>query len=867
MNKKSGNIVSIILSAGKGTRMKVADMAKVCFTVEGKAVIKRALETYKNAGINSHFIVVGNLAEQVMQAAQGIDTNNFFCFQQRQLGTGNAAKAAAKLLEAMKYEGDVLIVAGDKVIENDILEKLISEFYTQDNDMAFLVGSVIDNPTSGRIVYSNDKKPIGNIEVFDIARCRLLHELRQNTFSRPLSAADAEKIVRKYFTSSKKAELSIGIVWDMIKDGQSINAEILADYFTEDDYYLNVAGQKLHPQEVRTDHANLSVYLIKSGALFYALNKLNRDNAQHEEYLTDIIEILAKKGYNLKAIQVEYKEQVLAFNTPQELETIRRYYMSRKSGREKQADVHFRTTKFWLKDFKTKNSKVMKILHTIYGEDPELVEYKRKKIITLLENYLERYGNENVLISRAPGRLNIMGRHIDHQGGFSNMMAVDRDVFCIVGERNDRQINISNLDSKRFPDRTIDIDALSAAYEGSWIGFINGDFVSEENREAKGDWSQYIKAIAAWVNVMYPHKKLRGMNLMTAGDIPIAAGLSSSSALLVSVAESICVINNIKLSSEDFVSMCAEAEWYVGTRGGSGDHAAMKFCKSGKVAQMSFFPNKHIKDLPSFKDHYFVICNSKISARKTVGAKDIFNHRVACYHIGRELFKKQNPQYARKITHLRDINVVNLNISDKQLLELLKKLPITMTRQEILENLSKDIAAKYLQSHSDSLNDYPIRNVVIYGLAEIERSRNACNLLEKNDAAEFGRWMNISHDGDRVTINDKEKFSIEYTDKELDDLIKGESISLHEIPGSYGCSAAPIDKMVDIAISVKGVKGAQIAGAGLGGCIMALVKKDAYNRLKEKLEEEYYKPRMLEPEIFICHPTQGSGVLKLSEQR
>ena len=860
-NKK---IVSIILAAGKGTRMNVPDMAKVCFTLEGKAVIKRALETYKKVGIDSNYIVVGNLAEQVMQAVQGIDTNNFFCYQQRQLGTGNAAKSAAKLLESMDYDGDILIVAGDKVIETEILEKLIESFYKGKHDMVFLTGSTADNPASGRIVYSGDGNPIGNIEVFDIARCALLHELKEKTKTAELAAEEAEKIVRKHLKTAKKAELAIGAVWDMIKDGVPISSQTLRQYFTNDDYYLNVNNKKYLPHEIQAEQANLSVYLLKSKALYFALKKLGYNNAQKEEYLTDIIEILAEAGYNLKTLSVDYKEQVLAFNTPEELETIRRYYAHKKSAAGMQNSGKFRMVKNWLKEFKAKDDAVMSILKSVYGEDDGLIDYKRKRIIVLLESYLERYGNENVLISHSPGRLNIMGRHIDHQGGFSNMMAIDRDVYCIVGERDDRQVNISNLDAKRFPDRTFNIDELIDAYEGDWIEYINGGFVTEQNREAKGDWSQYIKAVTARLSVMFPENKLKGMNIMAAGDIPIASGLSSSSALLVSVAEAVTVINNIDLDDEHFVTMCAEAEWFVGTRGGSGDHAAMKFCKRGMVSQMSFFPNKHLKDLPAFDDYHFVICNSRVTARKTVGAKDIFNHRVACYHIGRELFKQQNPQYADRITHLRDINTENLKISRIELFDLLKKLPLTMTREEIFAALPAETAGQYIKSHSSALNDYPIRDVVIYGLAEIERSRSTFKLLEEADVDEFGRWMNISHNGDRVVYNG-EDYSIRYHDALMDELINSKETELHEIPGSYSCSAEAIDNMVDIALSVEGVKGAQIAGAGLGGCIMVLVKSAAFNDLKEKLKREYYEPRRLEEEVFICRPSQGSGVFHLSE--
>ncbi|MCK5853351.1 hypothetical protein KAH27_10020, partial [bacterium] len=312
---------------------------------------------------------------------------------------------------------------------------------------------------------------------------------------------------------------------------------------------------------------------------------------------------------------------------------------------------------------------------------------------------------------------------------------------------------------------------------------------------------------------------------------------------------------------------CAEAEWFVGTRGGAGDHAAMKFCKKRMVSQMSFLPDKHIQDLPSFEGHHFVVCNSKIKARKTVGAKDIFNHRVSCYHIGRELFIKENPEFAHKITHLRDINTENLSISEKSLLCLLKKLPLTMSRAEILNSLKPEITDKYLKSYSDQLDHYPIRNVVIYGLSEIERSRQVFNLLQEKKVDEFGRWMNISHNGDRVVNHGKDNtllpFSPQYSDEILDKLCESEEDILYSVSGSYSCSAEGIDKMVDIALSVEGVKGAQIAGAGLGGCIMVLVKEEAYDELYRTMEKKYYKKESLEPDMFICSPTKGCGIFEL----
>ncbi|HBN85947.1 MAG TPA: hypothetical protein DDZ89_19140, partial [Clostridiales bacterium] len=80
--------------------------------------------------------------------------------------------------------------------------------------------------------------------------------------------------------------------------------------------------------------------------------------------------------------------------------------------------------------------------------------------------------------------------------------------------------------------------------------------------------------------------------------------------------------------------------------------------------------------------------------------------------------------------------------------------------------------------------------------------------------------------------------------------------------GSYSCSVPEIDFMVDKALSVQGVLGAQISGAGLGGCMMALVRTDAVSALTECLEKEYYAPLKKQPKIMVCSPVKGSCCLR-----
>lgn len=869
MNTASRKIVSIILAAGKGSRMQ-SPLHKVCIPLEGRPVIVRAIETYQRCGIDSHYVVVGSMADQVMEAASAAPGNLFFAYQPEQRGTGNAAKTAANLLSAMDYQDDVLVVAGDKVIEDAILQRLIDEFHQSDNDLAFIVGDVNDFPSSGRVFYENSQ-PMGNVEVFDIQRMRLLLALKELVKERVIPANEAVNLTLAYLPNEKKAGLALGSLWDSIKAGHAVTRDSLAGNFGADDFFVKVNGRKLSPDSLEdVRHANLSVYLFKSPALYAALEKLASDNAQQEEYLTDTIGILAEAGFSLRAVPVQYPEEVMAFNTPEELKAIEDYLIRKRSITVTEPSRSIRPASEWLRCLESADSGSIGWLSSVYGEGSHNVEAKRRLICSMLDGYAGSYGDQQVVISRAPGRVNIMGRHVDHQGGHGNMMVIDKDFYLVAGPRNDRQVHIRNLDSHHFPQRDFIIDELTADYSGEWLDWLNGEPARERAAASRGDWSQYFRAAIARFQTAFPDRPLKGMNILAAGGIPIASGLSSSSAVVVAAAEATTAINGLDVTPERFVELCGEGEWFVGTRGGAGDHGAMKFGERGRVVQLGFFPFG-VTDAVDFPtDHLFVVCNSHEKAWKMSGARDVFNHRVACYNIGREILKQEFPDVADRITHLRDFNQASLEVTYPELLRMLKKLPVSMSRKEIVARLGEDLSARHFSTHSDSLDTYPIRSVVLYGLSECERSLACPVLLRKGAVSEFGRWMNISHNGDRVVAHNKEggakPYCVDCSDQALDCLAADCGTKLHQShlavqTGAYGCSSPQIDRMVDIALSVNGVLGAQILGAGLGGCMLVLLQKDSYELLEKTMIRRYYEPANLEPDMFACQPVAGSGVV------
>jgi N-acetylgalactosamine kinase len=340
-------------------------------------------------------------------------------------------------------------------------------------------------------------------------------------------------------------------------------------------------------------------------------------------------------------------------------------------------------------------------------------------------------------------------------------------------------------------------------------------------------------------------------------------------------------VNQLDTFPAQFVDLCGEGEWFVGTRGGSADHAAIKYGQKGKVVKVTFF-DFAVQDIVPFpEDLAMVVCDSGIKAQKTTNARDQFNHRVACYRIGLSLIVRLFPQYAPLIHHLRDVNVRQLGIPLSWIYKILLRLPEQATRSELGDLLPEGALRPHFATHApppDGL--YPIRGVVLYGLAECERSRTYAEALHSGDIARIGRLMVASHNGDRVTTEDERGERVAYhssiSNGYLLDLIEDlESEEPERVlraqlewqPGSYHCSVPEIDLMVDTALSVEGVVGAQLAGAGLGGCMMVLARADALPELQQRLVDCYYEPAGKPPSVLVCKPIAGSGVLLSSLER
>lgn len=535
-----------------------------------------------------------------------------------------------------------------------------------------------------------------------------------------------------------------------------------------------------------------------------------------------------------------------------------------------------RTVQEWLNFLHSDSPRLHQLLQAVYGPSVALQESRLRQIVGVLHLFARCYGEQReVVVVRAPGRINLMGRHIDHRGGYVNMMTIHRELVVVASARSDGWVHLANASSE-FQDDRFDLYEELPYIRGcrSWQDYINSQRVRDFHSTSMGQWSNYVKAGLYRLAHHFPEHRFYGMDLAVGGDIPIGAGLSSSSALLVGTSMAAIALNGLDVMPATFVDLCGEGEWFVGTRGGSADHAAMTLAVQGNVTPITFFPF-NIEDPVVFPSEVRLLaCNSGVQAKKTKGARDAFNHRVACYELAMALFRKFFPKQTEEVRYLRDIPG-KMTVSLPEFYQMVKRLPLQAGRfllRQLLQDRS-DWLEKVFETHREP-TVYPLRSVFLYGVAECQRSKTFTELLQKGDLDTIGQLMGVSHDGDRVVSfgNDGSArlWSYDCSDASLDRLSllaasddpeEAEKAALHRQAGGYACSCWEIDQMVDAALRVPGVVGAQLSGAGMGGCMMVLARDSAVEQVRETLAEHYYEPRGMEPQVEICCPIAGACCL------
>ncbi|MDE3058621.1 MAG: NTP transferase domain-containing protein [Bacteroidota bacterium] len=144
-------IATVIMAAGKGTRMKNPDKAKVMFEVLAKPMIEHVAGLAHSIESTRTIVVVGFHREEVIAHVKKSAPWAEFAVQEPQLGTGHAVLQTEPQLK--HFEGDVLVLSGDvPLLKRSTMLEMIS-FHRRTNSVATILTAELDDPSGyGRII-------------------------------------------------------------------------------------------------------------------------------------------------------------------------------------------------------------------------------------------------------------------------------------------------------------------------------------------------------------------------------------------------------------------------------------------------------------------------------------------------------------------------------------------------------------------------------------------------------------------------------------------------------------------------------------------------------------------------------------------
>ena len=222
-----------------------------------------------------------------------------------------------------------------------------------------------------------------------------------------------------------------------------------------------------------------------------------------------------------------------------------------------------------------------------------------------------------------PGRIEVLGKHTDYCGGRSIVCAIDRGFRSTVEPRADSMVVLESLDS------------------GETVSFD----VAAQSSPPSGHWVNYAVEVGRRLTQNFTDRPLNGATIRFQSDLPKAAGLSSSSALMIMVFAALESVNDLRGTSTfqqnlsddvelaEYLGCVENGQSYrglagsagVGTFGGSQDHAAILLGKTARLSRFSFSPLRHEADFVFPTDYTFVIASSGVAAEKTGAARDRYN--------------------------------------------------------------------------------------------------------------------------------------------------------------------------------------------------------------------------------------------------
>lgn len=236
-----------------------------------------------------------------------------------------------------------------------------------------------------------------------------------------------------------------------------------------------------------------------------------------------------------------------------------------------------------------------------------------------------------------PGRIEVLGKHTDYCGGSSLLAAAEQGFVVVCAPRQDRTVRVTDIRCAETIEFSLDGEIVPTA----------------------GHWSNYPMTVGRRLARNFPEAR-RGAEIVFGSDLPLASGMSSSSAMIIVFFLALAEVNHIwgaaqfhgnvttpvELASylatnengQSFSSL--EGDRGVGTAGGSEDHTAILCCRAGTLSQYAYCPARHVCDVLLPPTYTFVIAASGVVAEKTGAAMSAYNRASQQAGLAAEVWRQ-----------------------------------------------------------------------------------------------------------------------------------------------------------------------------------------------------------------------------------
>jgi galactokinase len=327
-----------------------------------------------------------------------------------------------------------------------------------------------------------------------------------------------------------------------------------------------------------------------------------------------------------------------------------------------------------------------------------------------------------------PGRVEVLGKHTDYAGGRTMIMAAEQGFAVVAVPRTDRKV------------------VVHAPATGDKAEFE----LHPEITPRPGHWSNYAMTVARRVARNFAGA-LCGAEIAFAGDLPPAAGMSSSSALMIAMflaldtANRLAERNEYRKNIRDLTDLAGYlgavengqsfgtliGDRGVGTFGGSEDHTAILCGRAGQISQYSYCPVRFERIVPVPPTHVFAVAASGVLAEKTGAAMDRYNaasrSAAALVELWRQATGRDEPHLAAVLNVASD--------AGRQLRQIVLDTPHPDFDPQLLLNRLEHFATENGQIIPEAGDALAAGDLSAFGAA-VDRSQSGAERLLGNQVPE-----------------------------------------------------------------------------------------------------------------------------------